>query len=445
MASFNYTARPSRSKTDNHYIIYLTFSYGRGKLFRTSTGFTVKSAGNWDVKKQKIRNIIDEPNAAIYNNRLNELKTFFENGYDELTTEGEAIDNHRLKALFATFEQTATATNKKNTKDFIALFEQFITASEDGSRRTNKGSKITIGTIKTYKTTLSFFRDFQREYGAIRFGSIDLPFYNRLVQHCEDNGLSQNYTGKTIKVLKTFLKYAAKTHDVKLSSKYDPDDFVVLKEEVDEIYLTNEELMRMYHLDLSAMGHKYERARDLFLIGAYTGLRISDFAKLTKDHLFTQKGQPYFKVTAKKTGNEVIIPVANIVQQIIERNDGLPETMPDQSLNRLIKDVCEFAGIDETVKMTRTVGGQKVKQSHQKYELVKSHTARRSFCTNAYLGDMDTLSIMAISGHTTESNFLKYIKVTKQQQAERIANHPYFKSLSPENFEVDGSVKLKAV
>ena len=62
-----------------------------------------------------------------------------------------------------------------------------------------------------------------------------------------------------------------------------------------------------------------------------------------------------------------------------------------------------------------------------KYEMIKTHTARRSFCTNAYLSGMDTLEIMALSGHKTETNFMKYIKVTARERAKRIAEHKFFK------------------
>ena len=51
-----------------------------------------------------------------------------------------------------------------------------------------------------------------------------------------------------------------------------------------------------------------------------------------------------------------------------------------------------------------------------KYQLIKTHTARRSFCTNAYKAGMDCLDIMALSGHTTEKSFLRYIKVTQEER-----------------------------
>ena len=50
-----------------------------------------------------------------------------------------------------------------------------------------------------------------------------------------------------------------------------------------------------------------------------------------------------------------------------------------------------------------------------------NHTARRSFATNMYLRGVPAISIMAITGHTTEANFLKYIKVDKEQHARIVA------------------------
>ena len=71
-------------------------------------------------------------------------------------------------------------------------------------------------------------------------------------------------------------------------------------------------------------------------------------------------------------------------------------------------------------------GGRMTSCKRLKYELIKTHTARRSFCTNAYLLRMDTLDIMALSGHKTGTNFLKYIKVTGKERAKRIAEHKFF-------------------
>ena len=56
---------------------------------------------------------------------------------------------------------------------------------------------------------------------------------------------------------------------------------------------------------------------------------------------------------------------------------------------------------------------------YPKYELVSSHVCRRSFATNLY-GKIDTLTIMKITGHKTEKQFLEYIKITPKEYAEKL-------------------------
>ena len=66
-----------------------------------------------------------------------------------------------------------------------------------------------------------------------------------------------------------------------------------------------------------------------------------------------------------------------------------------------------------------TKGGKEVITTKHKYTCVSTHTARRSFATNSYLRGIDTLLIMAITGHKTESEFLKYIKLPQDEKAEK--------------------------
>ncbi len=129
----------------------------------------------------------------------------------------------------------------------------------------------------------------------------------------------------------------------------------------------------------------------------------------------------------KKPARRSLYPFIHVVLQIMSNRDGeLPPRQPAQRININIKLSSALAGIDQNVTLEKTIGGRKLKQTHPKYELIKTHTARRSFCTNAYLMKMDCLDIMAVSGHTSEANFLKYIKVTRHERAKRIAEHAFF-------------------
>jgi integrase len=52
-----------------------------------------------------------------------------------------------------------------------------------------------------------------------------------------------------------------------------------------------------------------------------------------------------------------------------------------------------------------------------KADLICSHTARRSFATNAYKKGLPISSIMQITGHKTESSFRKYIQLSGKEHA----------------------------
>jgi integrase len=93
-----------------------------------------------------------------------------------------------------------------------------------------------------------------------------------------------------------------------------------------------------------------------------------------------------------------------------------------------LKTVVKAAGIDNKVTYVKTRGGKTTTVTEPKWNLVGSHTARRSFATNAYLSGVPTISIMKMTGHRTEASFMKYIKVTLTENAKILQNHSFFKT-----------------
>ncbi|MDY0085926.1 MAG: tyrosine-type recombinase/integrase, partial [Bacteroidales bacterium] len=88
--------------------------------------------------------------------------------------------------------------------------------------------------------------------------------------------------------------------------------------------------------------------------------------------------------------------------------------------------VCEKAGLTEVVSASKTRAGATETAVVPKYSLVTVHTARRSFATNLYLAGMDIMSIKKMTGHHTEKSFLKYIRVSEEENAEKAAKHAFF-------------------
>ena len=96
----------------------------------------------------------------------------------------------------------------------------------------------------------------------------------------------------------------------------------------------------------------------------------------------------------------------------------LPQEYPKYRFNRLVKDVVRHSGIVESIQIVKLLGGQKKERWIPKWELVASHTCRRSFCTNKFMSGMSLIIIRAISGHASEQSLLRYVKVSPQEAAE---------------------------
>lgn len=297
-----------------------------------------------------------------------------------------------------------------------------------------------IDTLKIYHTVLNKLRDFE-QYRKCRltFESINIDFYNRFQEWFYKQGFSRNYFGNIIKVIKQVYK-ESKTYDkLHAGTGTEHRDFIAPKETADAVYLSVDELDKIYRFPITAetvqdplrpiAGDWLEkkimalkRARGLFLIGCYTGLRVSDFSRLSNAHI----GE-YITIKTQKTGMPVIIPIHPIVRDIIAGGFDLTDTVSDQKLNEQIKELCRLAGITDEIMVNKNIGGRNVELIVPKYKLISSHTARRSFATNAYKAGVPTIAIMKITGHTKESTFLKYIKVSAQENAEMLSSHPFFK------------------
>jgi integrase len=126
----------------------------------------------------------------------------------------------------------------------------------------------------------------------------------------------------------------------------------------------------------------------------------------------------------------VIVPVHWMIKEILVRNNGdLPKLKTSQQdFNKAIKCICKKAGINNSILIERTEGNKIIKKRVKKYELVSSHTARRSFATNLYLAGVSVARIMLMTGHKTESSFFKYIRIDKSENARILADNEFFKN-----------------
>lgn len=323
---------------------------------------------------------------------------------------------------------------------------EYIRQCESGERLKHKSTrKITPGTIKNYKASLAQLEAYEAAcHKIIDFDDVTMNFYDSYKAFFIRKQYSPNTIGRHVKALKTFL-FAA--DDMKLTTNQDfkLDRFCVDRADVDNVYLTEERLQQMYdlnlmdvdtlatlidklpekerqamrdHLDKEKSRKALSEAKDVFLVGCFTGQRVSDYKRINSDMIVKLKdSREYISLRQEKTDKDIYIPLDPRVKEILQKYDGKLPKMYDQKINVRIKIIGHLLGWTEKAGITELHGTLAVDKGKRFYECIKTHTARRTFATNAYKNGIALSSIMAVTGHASESQLRKYLKLDNKERA----------------------------
>ncbi|MBL7965640.1 MAG: phage integrase SAM-like domain-containing protein [Prolixibacteraceae bacterium] len=462
MATITPNFKLKNPKAEVSTLIYLKLYYNKER-FVYSTGLSI-SPRLWDNDNDRTYQKNTAPDGlimtkedlrlvAIIDNELNRYKTETARIFNYFTYQAIQPTNELIKAEYDKVFKPDTPEKKLKEPEKLNLnqyIEQFIQDIKTGKRTTENGTRYTTGTIKNYLGFQSQFNEYQLDprdrptaterkkrkdndqpkepkyrRKNIDFEDITIDFYDQYVSFFNQKNYSPNTTGRHIKALKVIMRAAAEDglHENK---DIERKKFKVITTEVHPVYLTQQEVESLYNLDLSD-NKTLDIARDIFLIGCYTAQRFSDYSRINAKQIKEVKGGKVIELIQKKTGERVTIPVRPELETILKKYDYNPPHTHEQKANERIKLVCEKAEIKELIEIEEIKGGLKVTQSHLKHELIKTHTARRTGATLMFLAGIPSISIMKITGHKTEREFLKYIRITKEENANLLMNHPYFK------------------
>ena len=311
---------------------------------------------------------------------------------------------------------------RKNPLDFI---QDYI---ERKKSMTNKSTKRTLcsGTIYNHKNALKRLQLFcsEKRLGLV-WELFNCKLEEKFTAWMNEKGYAANTIASQYSIMKVWLSDAENDGLVKDPSFH---QYTTKTHDVSNIYLTEDEIRRIYEIDFNSKEVKdqidpksnIEQTRDLFVVACWTGLRYGDWHDLSKACIISNR----MTVPTHKTGKTVVIPLHPYVKSIIEKYGGtLPQSVDKSRTNEQIRLCGKLAGIDEEIVLDRIRGGKEVLLRKHKYDFISNHTARRSFATNMFLKKAPVHSIMAITGHTTEANFLKYIKVDKEKHADILEEH----------------------
>lgn len=246
---------------------------------------------------------------------------------------------------------------------------------------------------------------------------IDTAYYFRLCKRMDEYGCSVNYKGAIIAKLKVVMNEGYKQ---KFHRNEEFRQFRRMSEVPETIALTKEELEKVW--TCANLTHMERKAADLFIIGTYAVARWEDYSRLSLENIH----DGMLNYDQLKTGRTVILPASPRLIECLERNGGHAPDLSQQKFNAAIKRVCRKIGMTDKLHVSRSKGAWRVSEAVDRCDMVSSHTARRTGATMLYLAGVPIKRCMLISGHTTESNFMRYVRITKEENARQLAGISFF-------------------
>lgn len=398
----------------------------KDEKLRISTGFILKNEKEWDLRRERVKLPSSCIEAVLINTKINEFHQkvsilFLENNEDTIIESVKLI----FSEVFGRQITTEKTCEPVKSYDLLSYYDEFVNNLTDKvSLETNKS--YSPGAIKNFRNALNRLKDFlkHKNCSSMDFKDFDKSFYAEFIQFMNERNYTVNYIGSCLQKIKTVMNnaYDEKIHDY-TEYRYNKS-LKKISESIDLPYLDEEEIKCIENVETYTDREK--RAKEIFLMGCYTGLRIGDLLSFLKkpSQLLENNGIQFIRINQSKTNEEVIIPITRKLESILKKNDHkFPKYLCHAKINKLIKVLSERAGITQNYEFHRTKNGKKEIISKPKFELVSTHTARRSFCTNLYLKQMPIQDIMVLSGHKSEAIFKNYIKVDKLENITRVSKN----------------------
>ena len=282
---------------------------------------------------------------------------------------------------------------------------------------------------QNYRMLVAKLKSIEQEFGCtIMPAMISSVFWNHFVPFLADQKLKYSTIGHVKANLIAVLNWSSK-YGVKLNPSYsevDIPNYIPSK-----ISLTPDEISHIYHFKigqeetysirskkvLKLRKNKIEtlgKVRDMFVLGCNLGQRYSDLVRISPENF--KNGQ--FSIVQQKTGNKCFVPInqlsidSRITFAILEKYDyRAPYTGDINNYNSYLHELLRHIGEDfmEEVHIDNKINGVITRETKRRYQLISSHSARRSFATINTLRNIPRSKILRATGHSSEKAFVRYI------------------------------------
>ena len=422
--------------------MHVTYDSGRVML---STGCQITSREAWDADNQLVVPGYHGPKGETdveINNTLRKEKDQMDTAfkYYEVTEERPSLT--QVVAQYQDRLNGRTPQKKEKGKkeisqrspkkpDLFDVFHLFLAeCSEKNAWTTATYKKMSAleGDLVSFKKDISFadlsesgltaFVHYLRDEKTLRTPRKKKG--ERKTYDKEDiTGLKNTTIKKKLELLTWFLNWASE-HGYNTNMAYKSFHPTLKTTQKKVIYLSKPELERLKQLQIPSGLPHLEAVRDVFLFCCFSGLRHSDAYNLRKNDI----KEDHIEVTTVKTADSVSIELNSVTREILQKYKDFPfadnKVLPviqNQPMNRHLKELCQLAGINEPIRITTYTGNQRKDDIKEKWELVGTHTGRRTFIVNCLSLGIPPNVVMKWTGHSDYKAMKPYIDIVDSIKA----------------------------
>ena len=345
----------------------------------------------------------------MINNKLSEIESHF----SKLENQIEITDttDFNLKDEFA--DKFRTNKTKKKAETIFDHIDEFI--SEVG--RLNDW---TVSTVEKFNALKNHLRTFNPALKYENLNESGLISFMDYLKNVPLTGGVQGMRNSTIKnrisFLKWFLRWATKkgyNNELAFLS-FNPKIKTIKSTDKEIVFLDWEELIHVYNFEFPDNKKYLTRVRDVFCFSCFTGLRYSDTANLKRSNVH----ETYISLTSIKDSDNLKIELNKYSKAILDKykdeqfpyDRALP-VISNQRSNEYLKEMAKLCGIDKPVTEVYYKGNERIEEVKPKYEKICTHTARRTFISNALMKGIPVNVVMKWTGHSDYNAMKPYIAI----------------------------------
>ena len=383
----------------------------KGERLLTTTGYSI-SPDKWNRERQRVNQGFSNANGITYNvinNKLSEIESYFSKLENQI--EISDITDFNLKDEFA--DKFRTNKTKKKAETIFDHMDEFI--SEVG--KLNDWTVSTVEKFNALKNHLRTFNPALKYENLNESGLISFMDYLKNVPLTGDiQGMRNSTIKNRISFLKWFLRWATKKgyNNEAAFLSFNPKIKTIKSTDKEIVFLDWEELIRVYNFEFPDNKKYLTRVRDVFCFSCFTGLRYSDTANLKRSNIH----ETYISLTSIKDSDNLKIELNKYSAAILDKykdeqfpyDRALP-VISNQRSNEYLKEMAKLCGIDTPVTEVYYKGNERIEEVRPKYEMICTHTARRTFISNALMKGIPVNVVMKWTGHSDYNAMKPYIAI----------------------------------